>query len=37
MKILILSPRLPHAHGKADSMTVYRIIRYFAQRHDVIP
>ena len=35
MKILILSPRLPHSHGKADSMTVYRIIRYFAQRHEV--
>lgn len=35
MKILILSPRLPYARGKADSMTVYRIIRYFSQRHDV--
>jgi polysaccharide biosynthesis protein PslH len=35
MKILILSPRLPHTLGKADSMTVYRIIRYFAQRHEV--
>ena len=35
MRILILSPRLPHARGKADSMTVYRTIRYFAQRHQV--
>jgi len=35
MKILILSARLPHASGKADSMTVYRIIQYFAQRHEV--
>lgn len=35
MKILILSPRLPYARGKADSMTVYRIIRYFAQRHEI--
>jgi len=35
VKILILSPRLPHALGKADSMTVYRLIKYFARRHEV--
>ncbi len=35
MKILLLSPRMPHPLGKADSMTVYRLIRYFAQRHEI--
>lgn len=35
MKILIISPRLPHAHGKADSITVYHIAKYLSQSHDV--
>ncbi len=35
MKILITSARFPHPQGKADSMTVYRIIRYLARRHEV--
>jgi UDP-GlcNAc:undecaprenyl-phosphate GlcNAc-1-phosphate transferase len=35
LKILILSPRLPHAQGKADSMTVYRLVRFLSQRHEV--
>lgn len=35
MKILILAPRFPHPTGKADSMTVFRIISYLAERHDI--
>ena len=35
MKILMIAARLPHALGKADSMTVYRIIKYLAPRHDI--
>ncbi len=35
MKILILSPRFPNPLGKADSMTVFRLIQYLSQRHDV--
>lgn len=35
LRILILSPRFPHAAGKADSMTVYRLVRYLAQRHEI--
>ncbi|MEM9820071.1 MAG: glycosyltransferase [Bacteroidota bacterium] len=37
MKILIVSPRFPYAMGKADSMTVFHMIRYFwQQKHEVI-
>lgn len=35
MKILIISSRLPREKGKADSITVYRIIKYLSQRHDI--
>ena len=35
MRILILSPRFPHALGKADSMTVYRIVKHLSQRHEI--
>ncbi len=35
MKILIASPRLPHPHGKADSMTVYRLVEYLSARHEI--
>lgn len=35
MKILLLSPRLPLAFGKADSMTVFHLIRFLSRRHEV--
>jgi polysaccharide biosynthesis protein PslH len=35
LKILIISSRLPRAKGKADSITVYRIIKHLSQRHDI--
>ena len=36
LKILIVSPRLPNPKGKADSMTVYFMCKFFAQQgHDV--
>ncbi len=35
MKILILSPRLPHPLGKPDSMTVHRIIHFLSKRHEI--
>lgn len=35
LRILVLSPRFPHAAGKADSMTVYRLVRYLSQRHEI--
>ncbi len=31
----MLCPRMPRIDGKADSMTVYRLARHFARRHDV--
>lgn len=37
MKILIVSPRFPYAQGKADSMTVFHLIKYLSERnHQVI-
>lgn len=37
MKILIVSPRFPYAQGKADSMTVFHLIKYLWQRgHEVL-
>ncbi|MEM8910034.1 MAG: glycosyltransferase family 4 protein, partial [Bacteroidota bacterium] len=37
MKILIVSPRFPYAWGKADSMTVFHLIRFLSERqHQVI-
>lgn len=37
MKILIISPRFPYKHGKADSMTVFHLIEFLAKRkHEVI-
>ncbi len=35
MKILVNCPRMPHALGKADSMTVFRLVEYLAQRHEI--
>ncbi len=35
MKILLLTPRFPDPHGKADSMTMYHLIKYMAQRHEL--
>jgi len=35
VKILILSPRLPHLLGKPDSMTVYRLIDFLSERHEI--
>lgn len=32
MKILIVSPRFPYKHGKADSMTVFHLIEFLAKR-----
>ena len=37
MKILIVSPRFPFAQGKADSMTVFYLIKYLhARKHKII-
>jgi len=35
MKILIVVSRLPHPLEKADGMTVYRMIKYLAPRHEI--
>ena len=35
MKILIASPRLPYPWGKADSITVYRLLKYFSRKHEI--
>lgn len=37
MKVLIISPRFPYRHGKADSMTVFHLIQFLAAHgHQVI-
>ncbi|MEM8523572.1 MAG: glycosyltransferase [Bacteroidota bacterium] len=37
MKILIVSPRFPYKHGKADSMTVFHLIDFLTKRgHKVL-
>lgn len=37
MKILIVSPRFPYAQGKADSMTVFYLIKYLSEQgHQVL-
>lgn len=35
MKLLIVCPRMPRIDGKADSMTVHRLVTHLARRHDV--
>ncbi len=35
MKILIASPRLPQPWGKADSITVYRLVKYLSREHEI--
>jgi len=35
MKILIVSSRFPYPLGKADSRTVYHMIEYLSQRHEL--
>jgi len=37
MKILIVSPRFPYKHGKADSMTIFHLIEFLTERgHEVL-
>ena len=36
MKILILCTRVPYPDGKADSMTVFNVIRHLSSRHRIL-
>jgi len=35
MRILFVAPRFPYPLYRADSLTVYKFIRYFSQRHEI--